>query len=529
MIMYKKTKDEKYLEKAFLFSESNKAGSLSDGLASLTAKNFGTVPEHLKALEKKLKDEESFFEDKVQEEESQNPAPSNSTSKAHDELFRINRSWDSLVRHIEKNYPQYYQLKYVSKDISLKEFQQKLDPQTAIIEYFIGDSTSYAFVVTRETLKGIALPDMNDIQKAVAELRSSLNPVNGQVKSADLFSQYVKQGYNIYTKVLANALESLPGKSKLVIIPDGHLNYIPFDALLSKSVQESTIDYRRLPYVLNNYQISYAYSAMVLFNNTTEKRKEYSNELLAFAPQYETKNTSINLLADVSEIRSKLTSLSWNQQEIENIHQFVNGVTLVGSHASEYAFKEEANKYGMIHLAMHALIDDERPMQSKLAFSLADTTGGNDGFLNAYELYNMELSAKMVVLSACETGYGKLARGEGIMSLAHAFTYAGCPSVVMSHWVADDKATAQLMELFYKNIAAGIPKDEALRQAKLTFIQQADDIRQNPAFWAGFVVLGDTSPIHIKTFYEKYWIYFAVFVLILGTVLIYTKRKKEIN
>jgi CHAT domain-containing protein len=166
-------------------------------------------------------------------------------------------------------------------------------------------------------------------------------------------------------------------------------------------------------------------------------------------------------------------------------------------------------------------------MFSKLAFA-ASKDSLEDGFLNAYELYNMNISAKMVVLSACETGYGKLEKGEGIMSLAHGFTYAGCPSVVMSHWVADDQATAQLMELFYKHINQGMAKDEALQKAKIDFIERADNIRQNPAFWAAFVVLGDAQPL-TKSFLERYWIRIVMlsFVALVSLIFLVKRGRKR--
>jgi CHAT domain-containing protein len=204
----------------------------------------------------------------------------------------------------------------------------------------------------------------------------------------------------------------------------------------------------------------------------------------------------------------------------------MNGVKLVGIDAIESKFKQSANHYGVLHLAMHALIDDKKPMYSKLAFSLVED-GTDDGFLNAYELYNMELSAELVVLSACETGYGKLEKGEGMMSLAHAFTYAGCPSIVMSQWLADDKATAQLMKLFYKNLATGCSKDEALQKAKIEFISDADEVRQNPAFWAGFVVMGDTSPLYVEPFFERNWIYITLSCLLLTVFATVYIRRKE--
>jgi CHAT domain-containing protein len=171
-------------------------------------------------------------------------------------------------------------------------------------------------------------------------------------------------------------------------------------------------------------------------------------------------------------------------------------------------------------------------MKSRLAFSMNSKDSVEDNFLHAFELYNMRLPADLVVLSACETGYGKFESGEGIMSLAHAFTYAGCPSIVMSHWVADDKATAELMQLFYRNLSNGMSKDKALQRAKLDFLKHADVIRENPGFWSAFVVVGNTDPVSIESFDYKFTAYVAAgfgLLMIVGWMIVVKNRRKKLR
>lgn len=139
---------------------------------------------------------------------------------------------------------------------------------------------------------------------------------------------------------------------------------------------------------------------------------------------------------------------------------------------SPLKFKLSSRDYRVLHLAMHAIVDDTNPMHSKLVFTQKQDSV-EDNFLHAYEIYNMNIPAQMTVLSACETGYGKLAKGEGIMSLGRAFAYAGCPSVVMSHWAVNDASTAKLMEYFYKYLSYGEAKDRALQLAKLEFFRKS--------------------------------------------------------
>jgi len=162
--------------------------------------------------------------------------------------------------------------------------------------------------------------------------------------------------------------------------------------------------------------------------------------------------------------------------------------------ATEKTFKNEAENYSVLHLAMHAIIDNENPDYSGLAFSTKNDKT-EDGFLHIYELYNLDIRAELAVLSACNTGSGKIQKGEGVMSLARAFFYAGCPSVVLSLWAVDDNASAVIMKNFYKYLKKGLPKNKALQQAKLDFIQQAKCNHAHPYYWAPFIQAGNTDSI----------------------------------
>jgi CHAT domain-containing protein len=152
----------------------------------------------------------------------------------------------------------------------------------------------------------------------------------------------------------------------------------------------------------------------------------------------------------------------------------------------------------MLHLAMHALVDDQDPLRSYLVFSEQDSNQ-KERLLYASELYGMHLPAQLAVLSACNTGYGSVQRGEGIMSLSRAFVYAGCPSTVMSLWQAPDAETGSLMDGFYSALSEGHSKHNSLQRAKHSYLDNAYTSQQaHPFYWAGFIVSGDTSPIQGK-------------------------------
>jgi CHAT domain-containing protein len=208
--------------------------------------------------------------------------------------------------------------------------------------------------------------------------------------------------------------------------------------------------------------------------------------------------------------------------------QFI-GRFLLGTEATEALFKSEAGEYAIIHLAMHGLMNTQYPILSSLAFS-ENSDSFEDNFLQAYEISQLKLNAQLVVLSACETGYGKFLQGEGVISLARSFMYAGVPSLVVSLWQVNDISTSTIMRLFYKNLAKGMDKAAALQQAKLEYIGggTGDAISPisaaaHPAFWAAFVQLGDSRPIKVHQQRSgSYFIWASAFVaasLLLFTVL----------
>ena len=187
-------------------------------------------------------------------------------------------------------------------------------------------------------------------------------------------------------------------------------------------------------------------------------------------------------------------NLKWSEKEVTDILKILSGKIFLYDQASEEKFKTLASQANIIHLATHAVIDDETPLYSKFLFSHPNKTA-DDGLLHTYEIYNTDLNANLAVLSACNTGTGKLVNGEGIMSLARSFMYAGCPNVVVSLWQIDDKSTASIMNNFYKEIKRGADKDAALRNAKLEYLKNADEVKSNPFYWAGFVLIGNSDPV----------------------------------
>jgi CHAT domain-containing protein len=224
---------------------------------------------------------------------------------------------------------------------------------------------------------------------------------------------------------------------------------------------------------------------------------------------------------------SVLSPIKGTREEINLISSYFSTRKFFDERATESVFKEKAGDYSLLHLAMHTIIDDQNPLYSKLVFTITPEPANEDGFLNTYELFNLEMQGELAVLSACNTGTGKLERGEGIISLARGFFYAGIPSVVMTLWEVEDHSSAELMGLFYKYLQKGLPKDVALQSAKIEYLDKAGKLQSHPYFWAGFVNIGSSSPIvkdRMATYKILLFTGIAIIILLLVYYLVINKR-----
>ena len=339
--------------------------------------------------------------------------------------------------------------------------------------------------------------------------------------------QYIQNSHYLFQQILGPILAKVGTINELVIIPDAELNYLPFEALISTLPSSSNPAFDQLEYILNQYTINYEYSA-TLWWQYRQKQNNSIQLFAGFAPEYE----GTQLLAVRSSNALGLSGrsvafqpLKYNQTEVEELAGALNGKRVLGNAATESAFKAQASNYGILHLAMHAYVNDKNPNYSHLVFA-EEKDSTEDRFLYAYELYNMQLKANLAVLSACETGGGKLQLGEGVMSLSRAFKYAGVPNIVMSFWKADDFYTKNLMTEFYQFLKSGTPKNKALQEAKKAQIAAAKDNKEaaHPYYWANFVLVGDAAPIQFGNPSQwKMWL-IAGFLLII-MALIYARRK----
>ncbi len=523
--LYEKTGDRQYFDKGFEISERGRSADFQTMLRELQAKEFSGLPDSLLQKETDLKGEIAAYENFIFNEKS-SPAPNQKKINLwKDKVFTLTQGYQQMIKVVEKQYPRYYQYKYADPTVSVQKIQQSLERREAFIEYFINEGKKnsngelYTFVITDHEYKIIRKPLNSGFNNTVDRfLQFIKNSMVLNTRKAD-YIEYTRNANDLYKLLIEPVVPSMENY-RLVIVPDNKLSYLPFDAFLASPADSSKMDFRNLDYLVHHHAISYTYSATLLYYYFQNNLK-YNNKIAAFAPDY----TDEPLIPGTAS--SHFLPLPGAEAEVAGVTGIITGDRFTGTRATKQVFLQNAEKYDILHLAMHTILNDTLPLYSKMVFS-ADSSRENERTLNTYEIYNLKLKSDMVVLSGCNTGSGKLQKGEGVMSLARAFLYAGCPSIIMTLWNVEDISSSDVMIEFYRNIKNGFSKDEALKRAKISYILQADPLKAHPHYWLGYVSIGKQAPL-FKT-KAGYFVSLIIFVF-LAIVLEkwYFKRKKRIN
>ena len=362
------------------------------------------------------------------------------------------------------------------KPVDPGSLQKVLHANEAVIEYVMDDPASACLVITRETVTHYALAGRTQIEQQIASFLESTKAARQD-----------KSSFVLYNSLFA-PIRELSTKKSLIIVPDGKLGYLPFDALTNSNGK----------YLIESHTVSYAPSATVLYLLRSLKRSEPHSLLLAIGSANRNSSTASSFsraahgLFDI-EPPSQFRALPAVDMEVHEIGAAIPGTKiLAGSSASEAEFKaNKLSEYRVIHIAAHGYADLKFPERSGLLLGF-DQARREDGLLQVREIRDLQLNADLVTLSACDTGAGKLEGQNGVASVVQAFLFAGSRSVVASLWTADDIFTAELMSHFYARLADGRAVGEALADAKLAMIHRLGQ-KAVPVLWAGFFVTGDPS------------------------------------
>lgn len=523
--LYKLTGDSFYAEEAFRYADKGKSAVLLASMMDVEARQFGKIPQNILKLENKLKLDLSSYARYIYEEQLK-PEPSVERIRLWESLaFDLEGRYDSLIKVLESVYPEYYSLKYKEPVLDIENIKKNLEPGRSLIEYAVTDTLLYIFVLNQEKFEVIEHKIRDDFRDNIRVLTSSTTTTDFMSIRKSDYLQYVNAAHSLYIDLL-KPVKNIIDDKKLIIIPDAEIGYISFDMLLNSPADTTTMNFRNLPFLIYDHIISYSASAALQYSDLQKAKRRPVKNLLAMAPSYQNlTNLEEDGFVDETGNTVYLLPIPGVEDEIREIRKVLSGKTLKGEKATEQSFKSIASEYNILHFAMHTLINNEKPMLSKLVF-YQDADSTEDGMLNTYELFGMELNAGLAVLSACNTGTGKLLKGEGIMNLARGFVYAGVPSIVMTMWSVEDQSSAQIVNSFYQYLDKGIPKDEALRQAKLDMLAEGNMLRSHPYYWAAYVTIGDYSPMKlIKPLWLNIFFIAIALVSIVSVISVFVRKR----
>jgi CHAT domain-containing protein len=416
----------------------------------------------------------------------------------------IDRNWkiDKLEDSLATLNPQFRTMLSAGRPASTSDVQRALEPGTCLVAYNMGPGELITFVIQQSSCEIVRRASPGNLDSLARRLRHGLKTLDDR--------EYLAAARELYGDLIQPIEKHLKGVSRLVIIPDGALYYLPFEVLLSSDVQQSvddrgTTDFRRLPYLVSRFEIGYALSGTLYAE--TQASGDHMQSFAGFAPVTRASYASRAIPAanrfstlDFAGGQStavpgyRYSALPYSASEVRNIARAFTasgraGTFTVGSGATKEDFAAQAQGHSIIHIATHGFIDEDHPERSALLFAPgSDTASGGDGLLYAGEIYNLRLDADLVTLSSCESGVGRLVRGEGLMAMTRGFFYAGARNVVCSLWKVYDEQTNQLMHGFYRHVLEGKRYSASLREAKLEMIRNASTA--HPFKWAAFELIG---------------------------------------
>ncbi|MEZ4684518.1 MAG: CHAT domain-containing protein [Bacteroidia bacterium] len=470
--MYEQGGEAEVLEKAFKAAGLLKAAVLREAIADARALNQIAVPNQLNNRIAALKFDCVKLERKLAAQPL-DTAVQQQLHAAQRGLERANDSLFDLLKNSSIGAGLYQQP-------GLKDIQQSLDDSTQLIQYAWLDSQLVIFSIHRDSCSLFVSNEIPLLERHIRELSLQLarshQSNNGSLAVA---------ARGLYFRLL-QPLGRL--KPRLVIVPDGPLFELPFAALLTGDAQSH--DFASWPWLVKKHAVSYSSSA-TLFLGKTNQSLTHFRKWMGLAPV---------------RFGNGLASLPLSEQELAGVGKALGskGTVLLNEQANKTAFLSAiSHDFSLIHFSTHASSNGNFPKNSWLALA----GEGDSARLFLDELYALPLKTQLVVLSACETQSGMVNSGEGIMSLARAFRYAGSEAVLATLWPSDELASRWLIEAFYQELARGLSKDEALRQAQLRYLSEAElpADKMHPAYWAPFVATGDMSPLKTGGGWSYWW------------------------
>lgn len=500
--LYELTGDDAKLHLAYKMSESAKSMLLLGSMLASDSRRFARLPAEIRTQEQQLHRDLAEWEQKLAVIDQKEHLDLQKRSEVSANLFDTREKYQRFLDKLKAEFPDYFNIKYDLEPITVAATQSLLHEIEAdlLLEYFVGRKELYIFSITTDSFR-------YERSKLVESLQSGIKSFREAITGNDK-SDLIKYGSRLYEILLKESF-TRTAPEHVVIIPDGHLHSLPFDALLHTEADSST-EFSKLPYVLNNQEISYGYSAtlarQIMDRPVATAMRAYAGFAPTFLPTVIRQSGDRIVDSDTGrgvpqtylpftqiEVKKVAALFEHNESWMNSLYSMLfdkRVVSYLEMDATETTVKEsELDNFRYLHFSTHGILNEEEPKLSGLVFSHG-TSSKEDGVLYQGEIYGLELNADLVALSACETGLGKWNRGEGVLGLGRAFLYAGAQNVLASLWRIDDMASADLMIYFFNQILKGESYSSALRSSKLRSINLGKEFSR-PDRWAAFILVGN--------------------------------------
>lgn len=510
-LLFDITGHEEYLRKASQFMDRSRAVNLVSDLTLAKLAEEKIIPDSLFQRIQILKSK--FEKGKIEIEEIEDIHKKN---EQNEEILKLLAASDLLHSRIDSFIPESFKAKYANLQVDNQNIRKKLDEDKAqILQFHFTDDLLQCIFINRDTIVYKVNREVDSLLwKINVYLEKISTPLNMDTELTS-FKIIADLGYQLYTDLVNPFAAFLSKEDRFIIITDGLLQQLPFEALIQKKYNiQDQVNYKALDYLVKHFSFQYFFSLKSYLYPDVERGRDI-DQILAFS--YSDDRTQ-QVIAHQRTLLSGLAELPFSQKEIAGIKSIYDHSDLYcfeGLDASKDNFLLHIHNSDIIHLALHAEASGASPYKNKIIFRTGNGIE-EDNALYAHEIFEIQTDAALVVLSACQTGIGKRYKGEGIYSLGRSFFSRGVPSIVMSLWSIDDRSSAEIMTQFHKGLDKGVQIDQSLQGAKRKYIDQSDELLAHPYFWAAFVHLGDHTAFANRKY--SYRIYF--FGLLLGMLLL---------
>lgn len=483
--LYQLTKKPIYLEKIFEYDEKSKYATLLENLYQQQKSNTEN-----KITFQKLNEAYQAFEDLLLKTNNKIPMPYS--------LADYQSAFKEKLGAYEKEEKQAV-LSKKNKIISLKEVQNGLTENEALLSYpfqrYQNHFYPYALVILKNKVKIIPFKKVPGSGFTIGIYVDSLMT---SLKTNDI-AGYKKHAVSLYKKYFEPVERILPKQvTHITILPDAELSNLPFEVLLTQD--SNSADYRKLPYLANRFDFSYALSASI--SKLNKKSVAHKNIISVFAPSFQNK---------------ELSQLTTSQKLGNKIAGTYSGQLVEGKNANLKQFSQHLKNDQVVTVLSHGQGFNDYDNKNKgIYFS--------DGFLDLKTIYDLQSNCDFLILGACETGVGLREKGEGNVNLARAFTSIGVKSMMLASWKIDEESSMKIIELFLKYLNQGYTKSEALQKAKLEFLATASPRTASPVYWAGLNIVGNNDTVVLEENNYYWWSLGLIFPVVGG--FWYRRRRK---